>query len=258
MGNVKWEDRGTVLLSSSRQQEPSPLSSGQFRLAESRALNAKLRLLRLTGDTGAITAPGQFVSVSVPGKFLRRPFSVCDWDEGWLTLLVERVGAGTELLHTLEPGNELDVLTGLGHGFTLRPDWREPVLVGCGSGLSPLVGLARRLRAAGIEPKVLLGFREERDRFGAEFFEGLDVRYAEDIFEALQQTAHDGFYACGSEAVMTELCKREKTGGQVAFDVRMGCGFGACMGCAKKTRDGMKRVCTDGPVFDREALVWED
>ena len=84
------------------------------------------------------------------------------------------------------------------------------------------------------------------------------VRYAVDVFEALRQTEHDGFYACGSEAVMTELCKREKTGGQVAFDVRMGCGFGACMGCAKKTRDGMKRVCTDGPVFDKEALVWED
>lgn len=231
---------------------------GRFRLAESRALSATVRLLRLTGDTGAIRAPGQFVSVSVPGKFLRRPFSVCDWDEGWLTLLIERVGAGTELLHALEPGTELDVLTGLGHGFTLRPDRREPVLVGCGSGLSPLVGLARRLRAAGIEPKVLLGFREERARFGAELFPGMDVRYAEDVFKALDETAHDCFYACGSENVMTQLARREKTAGQVAFDVRMGCGFGACMGCAKKTRDGMKRVCKDGPVFDREALVWED
>ena len=241
MGNVKWEDR-----------------DGRFRLTENRVLSETVRLLRLEGDCSAIRAPGQFVSVSVPGKFLRRPFSVCDWDEGWLTLLVERVGSGTELLHAMEPGTELDVLTGLGHGFTIRPDWREPVLVGCGSGLSPLVGLARRLRAGGIEPKVLLGFREERGRFGAAFFEGLDVRYAVDVFEALRQTEHDGFYACGSETVMTELCRRETAGGQVAFDVRMGCGFGACMGCAKKTRDGMKRVCTDGPVFDREALVWED
>lgn len=241
MGNVKREDR-----------------DGRFRLTENRVLSETVRLLRLEGDCSAIRAPGQFVSVSVPGKFLRRPFSVCDWDEGWLTLLVERVGSGTELLHAMEPGTELDVLTGLGHGFTIRPDWREPVLVGCGSGLSPLVGLARRLRAGGIEPKVLLGFREERGRFGAAFFEGLDVRYAVDVFEALRQTEHDGFYACGSETVMTELCRRETTGGQVAFDVRMGCGFGACMGCAKKTRDGMKRVCTDGPVFDREALVWED
>ena len=241
MGNVKREDR-----------------DGRFRLTENRVLSETVRLLRLEGDCSAIRAPGQFVSVSVPGKFLRRPFSVCDWDEGWLTLLVERVGRGTELLHAMEPGTELDVLTGLGHGFTIRPDWREPVLVGCGSGLSPLVGLARKLRAVGIEPKVLLGFREERGRFGAACFEGLDVRYAVDVFEALRQTEHDGFYACGSEAVMTELCRRETTGGQVAFDVRMGCGFGACMGCAKKTRDGMKRVCTDGPVFDREALVWED
>ena len=241
MGNVKREDRDE-----------------RFRLTENRVLSETVRLLRLEGDCSAIRAPGQFVSVSVPGKFLRRPFSVCDWDEGWLTLLVERVGSGTELLHAMEPGTELDVLTGLGHGFTIRPDWREPVLVGCGSGLSPLVGLARRLRAGGIEPKVLLGFREERGRFGAAFFEGLDVRYAVDVFEALRQTEHDGFYACGSETVMTELCRRETAGGQVAFDVRMGCGFGACMGCAKKTRDGMKRICTDGPVFDREALVWED
>ena len=241
MGNVKREDR-----------------DGRFRLTENRVLSETVRLLRLEGDCSAIRAPGQFVSVSVPGKFLRRPFSVCDWDEGWLTLLVERVGSGTELLHAMEPGTELDVLTGLGHGFTIRPDWREPVLVGCGSGLSPLVGLARRLRAGGIEPKVLLGFREERARFGAELFPGMDVRYAEDVFKALDETAHDCFYACGSENVMTQLARREKTAGQVAFDVRMGCGFGACMGCAKKTRDGMKRVCKDGPVFDREALVWED
>ena len=231
---------------------------GRFRLAESRALSATVRLLRLEGDCSAVTAPGQFVSVSVPGKFLRRPFSVCDWGEGWLTLLIERVGAGTELLHALEPGTELDVLTGLGNGFTLRPDRREPVLVGCGSGLSPLVGLARRLTEAGCPPKVLLGFREEGSRFGAELFPGMDVRYAEDVFKALDETAHDCFYACGSENVMTQLARREKTAGQVAFDVRMGCGFGACMGCAKKTRDGMKRVCKDGPVFDREALVWED
>ena len=262
--NEKCEDRGTVLLSSSRQQEPSPLSSpgsardGRFRLAESRSLSATVRLLRLTGDTSAISAPGQFVSVAVPGKFLRRPFSVCDWDEGWLTLLIERVGAGTELLQALEPGAELEILTGLGNGFTIRPESRTPVLVGCGSGLSPMAGLARRLTSRGVRPSVLLGFREEGSRFGAELFPGLDVQYTEDLFAALDRTDHDYFYACGSEAVMTELCRWEKTGGQVAFDVRMGCGFGACMGCAKKTRDGMKRVCKDGPVFGKEDLVWED
>ena len=108
MGKGTWEDR-----------------DGRFRLTENRVLSETVRLVRLEGDCSAIRAPGQFVSVSVPGKFLRRPFSVCDWDEGWLTLLVERVGSGTELLHAMEPGTELDVLTGLGHGFTIRPDWRD-------------------------------------------------------------------------------------------------------------------------------------
>ena len=227
----------------------------RMRLAENRALSGSVRLLRLDGDCSAIRAPGQFVMVSVPGKFLRRPFSVCDWDpeEGWLTLVVEHAGEGTGLLQALEPGAELEVLTGLGKGFALRTGRKAPVLVAGGSGLSPLVGLARRLAEAGCAPKVLLGFREERGRFGAAFFEGLDVRYAVDVFEALRQTEHDGFYACGSRAMMEELSRREPGEAQLAFDVRMGCGFGACMGCAIRTRDGMKRVCTDGPVFEK----WE-
>ena len=174
-------------------------------------------MLRLTGDTSAITAPGQFVMVSVPGKFLRRPFSVCDWDaeEGWLTLVVEHAGEGTGLLQALEPGAELEVLTGLGKGFTLRTGRKAPVLLGGGSGLSPLVGLARRLAAAGCAPKVLLGFREERERFGAELFEGVaaEVRYAADVLGALEETEHDTVYACGSRAMMTELCAAGARGG---------------------------------------------
>ena len=167
------------------------------------------------------------------------------------------MGSGTELLHALEPGAELDVLTGLGNGFTLRSEKKAPVLLGGGSGLSPLVGLARRLAAAGCAPEVLLGFREERERFGAELFEGraAGVRYEADVFRALEETAHDMVYACGSEAMMTELARREPGEAQLAFDVRMGCGFGACMGCAKKTVSGMKRVCTDGPVFEKWEMI---
>jgi dihydroorotate dehydrogenase electron transfer subunit len=173
-------------------------------------------------------------------------------------VLVERVGAGTEYLHALAPGAELEILTGLGSGFELLPGHPSPLLIGCGSGLSPLVGLARRLALLGVKPRVLLGFREEGSRFGEEFFPGLEVHYAEDLFLVRGSIPHDFFYACGSETVMTELCRRDPADGQVAFDVRMGCGFGACMGCARKTRDGMKRVCKDGPVFRKELLIWED
>ena len=131
----------------------------------------------------------------------------------------------------------------------IRPTAKAPVLVAGGSGLSPLVGLARRLAEAGCAPKVLLGFREERERFGAELFEGVaaEVRYAADVLGALEETEHDTVYACGSPAMMEEA--------QLAFDVRMGCGFGACMGCAIRTRDGMKRVCTDGPVFEKWEMI---
>ena len=240
-----------------KNMEPA-IRDGRFLLSENRPLSDRVRLLRFEGDSSAITAPGQFVSISLPGKFLRRPFSVCDWDEGWLTVLVERVGAGTEYLHALAPGAELDILTGLGSGFELLPGRPSPLLIGCGSGLSPLVGLARKLALLGGKPRVLLGFREEGSRFGEEFFPGLKVQYAEDLFLALAAIPHDYFYACGSETVMTELCRRDPADGQVAFDVRMGCGFGACMGCARKTRDGMKRVCKDGPVFRKELLIWED
>jgi dihydroorotate dehydrogenase electron transfer subunit len=131
----------------------------------------------------------------------------------------------------------------------------RPLLVGGGSGLSPLVGLCRRLREAGVKPAVLLGFRDRRSRLGAEFFPGAELRYTEDVFPEMEIIPHDAVYACGSQAMMLELCRRETGPAQVAFDVRMGCGFGACMGCSLKTPSGMKRVCRDGPVFRKEELV---
>ncbi len=234
------------------------LREAVFRLAERRQVSGDVQLLRLEGDSGGVRAPGQFAAVSVPGRFLRRPFSVCDWGDGWLTLLVQRVGAGTEQLQELPLGSELSILTGLGRGFERMPGMTRPLLLGGGSGLSPLVGLCRRLAAKGFRPVVLLGFREEAERFGAEFFPGGEARYAGEIFGELEKTEHDCFYGCGSLQMMRELCRREQVPGQVAFDVRMGCGFGACMGCALRTAGGMKRVCKDGPVFRKEELLWED
>ena len=229
-----------------------------FCLTENRILTDRVHLLRFTGDTSSIKAPGQFVSVELPGMFLRRPFSVCDWDSESFSVIIDRVGEGTALLHGLSCGVELPVLTGLGNGFQLESGAAAPVLVGGGTGLSPLVGLARRLRESGVYPRILLGFREAHDRFGADLFDGFDTQYASDLFEELEKMPHDYIYACGSEAMMMELLRRDGSDAQVAFDVRMGCGFGACMGCARKTRDGMKRVCKDGPVFRKEELLWEN
>ena len=234
------------------------MRESQFILADSRPLTEKVSLLRMKGDCSAIAAPGQFVAAEIPGKYLRRPFSVCDWDEDWFTIVVERVGAGTEYLQQIPVGTALTVMTGLGNGFAFDPDSAAPLLIGGGTGLSPLVGLCRRMAAVGLRPQVLLGFRDARDAFGQDLFPGAEVRVAEDVFAMLDEIPHDCFYACGSEAMMTELCRRERVGGQVAFDVRMGCGFGACMGCSKKTTGGMKRVCKDGPVFRKEELVWDD
>mgnify|MGYP002868964440 FL=1 len=247
-------------------------TEGLFRLAESRVLTASVRLLRLEGDTGAIAAPGQFVAVEIAERFLRRPFSVCDWGDGWLTLIVEKIGYGTEWLHTLPVGSELRIMTGLGHGFDFTgknaSEWSNrqaeclhPLLIGCGTGLSPLVGLARRMRKSGIHPTVLLGFREECEQFGAALFSDPGcsretVRYTSDLWASVLEIPHDCFYACGSEAVMTELCGLDPNPGQVAFDVRMGCGFGACMGCSMKTNSGARRICREGPVFEREDIIW--
>ena len=226
-----------------------------FQLVWNQALTENVHLLSLEGDCSAIHDPGQFVSVELPGKYLRRPFSVCDWEADRLTLLVEKVGSGTELLHTLPEGTELNILTGLGRGFHCEPDMVSPLLIGGGSGLSPLVGLYRRLREAGVKPSVLLGFRDVKDRFGKEFFPDAEVRYTDDVFAAMREIPHDAVFACGSQAMMLELCRRDPGPVQVAFDVRMGCGFGACMGCSMMTPHGMKRVCKDGPVFRKEDLI---
>ena len=230
------------------------VKNAKYTLAESRELHTAVKLICFQGDTSAITTPGEFVQVEIPGKFLRRPFSVCDWSDGWFSLIVQQVGSGTEILHQLPVGTELDILTGLGKGFTAAPDTSAPLLIGCGTGLSPLVGLAKRL----IKPKILLGFRDVRDAFGLELFEGLDVTVSSDVLSELSRIPHDYFYACGSEQMMQLVCETEPNDGQVAFDVRMGCGFGACMGCSKKTTDGWKRVCKDGPVFRKGELLWTD
>ena len=240
----------------------------RFVIQENWPLTEKVNFLRLVGNTAAITRPGQFVSLSLPGLFLRRPFSVCELDEEGIALLVEQRGEGTSLLHALQPGTVLSVLTGLGNGFDLENDAEKPLLIGGGTGLSPLFWLARELTAQGRKPAVLMGFRSAADVFFEEEFCALGIcplLFTEDgsagrkglVTEALRDLDFDVFYACGPEGMLRAVCEAAEAPGELAFDARMGCGFGVCMGCSRLTVSGMKRVCRDGPVFRKEEILWD-
>ncbi len=239
-----------------------------FRILENTPLNARYSRLVLEGDTSAITCPGQFVDLSLPGFFLRRPFSLCDWNDRALSLIYEAVGKGTSALRELPEGTELDVLTGLGKGFDASRAGDEPLLIGGGSGVSPLLGLCRRLINAGKHPHVILGFNSREEVILTEEFLAMGVcptvTTADGSFGIRgfvtegMAIPHSFFYTCGPEAMMRAASEKSSASGQLSFDVRMGCGFGACMGCTRETVNGPRRVCRDGPVFDKEEILWGD
>lgn len=241
-----------------------------FTLEHTRQLTADTYELVLSGDTSAITAPGQFVNIELPGKFLRRPISICNWSsEGALMLLVKVVGDGTKQLVRCVPGTELDVLSGLGNGFDLTLAGQHPILLGGGIGIAPLYGLAQRMLQAGMTPTVGLGFRSQADAFYLEEFGALGCR--------LMVATEDG--SLGTKGFVTDIARNvpecdyvlccgplpmlkavhalpQLTGGQFSFEARMGCGFGACVGCSVPTVQGTKRVCKDGPILYKEEIVW--
>ena len=223
--------------------------------------------LRLAGDTSAITAPGQFVQVQVPGFYLRRPISVCDWDNETLTLVYKVVGNGTDAMCRMIPGTELDLLTGLGNGFDITRCGERPLLIGGGVGLPPMVGLCRCLMQAGKHPTVLAGFntadevflREDVEKLGAPFVlatmdgsagvKGL-------VTDALPEIDFTDICACGPLPMLKAIMNADDHPAQLSFEERMGCGFGACMGCTVKVKGGYKRICKDGPVLVREEVIW--
>lgn len=223
--------------------------------------------LRLAGDTSAITAPGQFVNLKLSGFYLRRPISVCDWTEGELTLIYKVLGHGTEAMTRMTPGAELNVLTGLGNGYDVSRAGARPLLVGGGVGIPPLYGLAKRLTAQGKRVTAVLGFNRESEIFLAEEFRALGVEVivaTADGSAGIKGLVTDGMaavsdytylYTCGPEPMLKAVygvCRS----GQFSFEERMGCGFGACMGCTCRTKYGHKRICKDGPVLRREEIVW--
>ena len=213
--------------------------------------------------------PGQFVNIKLDGLFLRRPISVCDSERGWMTLVYKTVGKGTEQMSRIQPGERLDVLTGLGNGYDLSKAGEAPLLLGGGVGVPPLYLLARKLREQGKTVTVILGFNTKTEIFGESAFRELGCRAAVTtadgsygtkgfVTDALPE-AYSYFYTCGPEPMLKAVYKKTKTSGQFSFEERMGCGFGACMGCSCKTVAGAKRICREGPVLEKEEILsWAD
>ena len=236
-----------------------------FKVQSNTPLADSIYKMVLLGDTSAISGPGQFVEIALPGKFLRRPISVCDYGEGSLTLIYKTVGSGTEQMSAMCPGTELDILTGLGNGYDTTLSGDRPVLVGGGVGVPPMYALAKKLVAEGKHPAVVLGFNKASEIFLAEEFRALGVSvhiatadgsvgtkgFVTDVLKELDYTY---FYSCGPMPMFRAMEKTVVTSGQYSMEERMGCGFGACMGCSIQTRSGAKRVCKDGPVFIREEV----
>ncbi len=222
----------------------------------------------LSGDTSGIKNPGEFVNIKIDGLYLRRPISVCDIEGDKLTLIYKVVGKGTEAMSEMIEGTELMILTGLGNGYDLTPAGNSPLLVGGGVGVPPMYLLAKRLISQGKKVSVVLGFNTEDEVFYEDEFKalGCDVTVttvdgSHGIKGFVTDALPDGysyFYTCGPMPMFRALNKAVKTSGQFSFEERMGCGFGACMGCSCKTLTGYKRICKDGPVLKREEILWAD
>ena len=237
------------------------------RVLQNAALTDAVWQMRLEADTASITAPGQFVELKLPGFYLRRPISICDWDGESLTLLYKVVGKGTDAMTRIRPGHRLDTLVGLGNGYDLTKSGDAPLLIGGGVGVPPLYGLCKALLRQGKHPAVILGFNTKDEIFYEAEFRALGVPvhittvdgscgtkgFVTDVMKDLSYTY---FYTCGPGPMFRAIEKTAQTSGQYSFEERMGCGFGACMGCSIETKLGARRVCKDGPVFEREAILW--
>ena len=220
----------------------------------------------LEGDTSDITASGQFVNIKLDGFYLRRPISVCDVEGDLLTLIYKVVGQGTEVMSGYKGGEELLVLTGLGNGYELSVSGEYPLLIGGGAGVPPMYLLARKLIAEGKKPRAILGFGSLDEVFYKERFEALGVPVTVTtvdgtagvkgfVTDAMEE-GYTYFYTCGPEPMLKAIYDKSLTSGQFSFEERMGCGFGACMGCSCKTKYGNKRICRDGPVLVKEEIIW--
>lgn len=237
-----------------------------YKVLSNTALTKDVYKMILAGDTQHITAPGQFINIKLDGKFLRRPISVCDYDEKSITIIYKVVGEGTAQMKNIQPGESLDILTGLGNGYDISKS-SKPLLIGGGVGVPPMYNLAKTLIADGQKPTVVLGFNTASEVFYEKEFMALgadtyvttvDGSYGINGFvtDAMADLDYDYFYTCGPLPMFKAVYNATETSGQFSFEERMGCGFGACMGCSCKTKYGNKRICKDGPVLVKEEIIW--
>lgn len=243
------------------------MTSGIYQVISNEKLTENVYKMVLGGATSSITAPGQFINIKLEGFFLRRPISIYDWDDKTITIIYKVVGEGTEAMAEIKEGEELDCLVGLGNGFDTLSSGKKPVLIGGGVGIPPMYGLAKKLIAEGKKPQVILGFNKESEIFAYNEFKEI----CDDVFVAtvdgsvgtkgfvtdvLKDLDYTYFYTCGPMPMFKAIEATAKGSGQFSFEERMGCGFGACMGCTCKTKYGNKRICKDGPVLVREEIIW--
>ena len=233
------------------------------------AENTYEMVLSTPDKSNGVTNPGQFVNIKLDGYFLRRPISVCDWDDETLTIVYKAVGKGTELMSTYEEGKAINVLTPLGNGYTTANIGDRPVLIGGGAGVPPMYGLCKTLVSEGKKPVVVLGFNTESEVFYTDKFEALGVEVVIAtadgsvgvkgfVTDAVKDLEFTDFCTCGPEPMLKALndAIAPEINGFMSFEERMGCGFGACMGCSCETKYGYKRICKEGPVLERGEIIW--
>ena len=245
------------------------MKQGIFTIKENTPLADNVMLMRLEGDTSAVTAPGQFINIRLDGYYLRRPISICDWSDDTITIIYKILGQGTAYMRSLESGAQLDVLTGLGNGFDVSDAGPAPLLLGGGVGTPPMYALAKKLISMGKTVAAVLGFNTADEVFFEKEFRDLGVHEITAtvdgsrgvkgfVTDAAKDLDFSYYYACGPEPMLHAVWQVLPSSGQLSFEERMGCGFGACMGCSCKTITGYKRICRDGPVLRKEEILWED
>ncbi len=243
------------------------MNQGIYKVLSNEKLTDTVYKMVLEGYTSHITAPGQFINLTVEGCYLRRPISIFDWDEITITIIYKVVGGGTEKMSKWQAGDSSDTLVGLGNGFDISCGGEKPLLIGGGVGVPPLYGLCKRLIANGKKPTVVLGFNKADEVFCKEDFEALGAKTVVAtvdgsvgvkgfVTDAMKELDYTYFYTCGPMPMFKAIEKIAVGSGEYSFEERMGCGFGACMGCSCKTKYGNKRICKDGPVLKREEIIW--